>query len=338
LTFHYLNKEFTVNLKTINLRTITLLAVLLTGVLSACDRDKSTSLKSPTFSLTLDPTSLSLEQGVSKTVVVSVVAKDGFEDAVAITIESEVLTASALQIAKGASSGTLTVTAKADAPAGSGTARIKGSSGSLNAESSLQVTITQPAITKTSVSGQVENYTSGAASLQAILGITEAPVVGEGSLSETGALSLELNPIATDVLLDDSAAMGWLGFGVCAEVVATPSSYKSAGLALIEAAKDEDPQFRAVVLQISSTEFLEDLSQRIAADPVVPGEYVLWVYVDTSVNLSGECDATDVYNLPTRIDLSLKPGWNAYSVAVTATDMSITSEVLDVPWLVYLVR
>lgn len=282
-----------------------------------------TSREPPTFSLTLNPTSLSLEQGTSKTVTVNVLAKDGFEGAVDVTIESSVLTASALKIAEGASSGILTLTAKADAPAGDSTAKIKGSSGTLSSESNLQVTITQPAISNKSVSGQVENYALGAADLVAILGITDAPAVGNGNISETGDFSLELNPVPTDVLLDDGAAMNWSGFEVCAELVSTPSAYKSGGLALIRV--EQNGQVGGVLLQISSLEFGLDLPQRSAADPVVPGQYISWVYVDKAVRLSGTCDATNVYELPTQIDLSLKPGWNAYLVDVTATDMSITS-------------
>jgi hypothetical protein len=306
-----------------NLKIVSLLAMLLTVILSACDT------KTPGFSLGLNPTSLALEQGQSKTITVTVVVKDGFKSAVDVTIESAAVTASPLKIAEGQSTGTLTLTAKADAATSSSTVKVKGSSGTLSSESNLQVAVSKPAISKKVVTGQLQDYSLGAAQLTAK--IDSDSLVGTGSVNEIGVFSLELG-VPPDSELQVYLAPGNLGLENCVETSVTPSSFKFAPLGFITLVQNSTEV--ALVFQATSTTFLGNLFNRIPSSPVVPGKIVLWIYADRAVRLTAQCEMPDFrYDLPGRIDISLQPGWNALVNEVSTTEISLTSAPVDLPWL-----
>jgi hypothetical protein len=188
-----------------------------------------------------------------------------------------------------------------------------------------------PTISKKTISGQVQNYTAGAAELKAQLVTGSGPgmTIGTGSVTASGALSLELNPVPDALLEENFLQLGTQG---CSNVSATPSTFKGTTLGLITLEQDGIPL--GVLFQASSPEFLGDFMTRAFTDEVIPGKIILWLYADRAVRLTAQCATPESrYDLPGQIDISLQPGWNALVNEVTTTEISLTSEPTDLPWL-----
>lgn len=99
------------------------------------------------FTLSLEPSSLSIAQGGVATVTVKVARAGGFSGAVAVTLASPPsgVSADALTIASGAASGTLTLHASSSATVGSSAVKVHGASGDVSADATLTLDVTAAA-------------------------------------------------------------------------------------------------------------------------------------------------------------------------------------------------
>jgi hypothetical protein len=165
-------------------------------------------------------------------------------------------------------------------------------------------------LTDTSViSGRIQNYIGGAATVEVIMGDTA--VVAIGSLDASGNFSVDL---------PDSLGANTL-FTVekpCAEVAMTPETFKGAGFVLLSVVKDEKLigfLFRAsAVGAISST----------------TGKFIGWTYSDQAVALKGTCPAVGAFPSAT-FDIRYNQGWNLDEYDNAGTVRTVTAT--DLPWL-----
>jgi hypothetical protein len=299
-------------MSSLNLRTL-FISLLLGILLSSCGLF---DFKPPYgFSLLKDPllVTVTLEQGESKIIDIEIARRGGFKEEVNVTLESSTLTASPLTIPADSSSGTLTVTAKADAGIGASTAKIIGTSGTLSSSSSLAVTVTKPNLNR--MVGKVQGYTSGIATLEAnVIGQNgfASPSVGTGIILADGSFEFTITDTVKDEYLTGITKP-------CAGVTITPSIFKIGGFIGLTIIKDNLPIGR--LLQTTNIDTVQ----------VRPVAFTVYAFVDQNVNIQGTCQQNET---TTTFNVNYKKGWNLESYDVQESSMTIsTVESSDLPWL-----
>ncbi len=275
------------------------------------------------FNISLEPATLTLQQGESKTFMVYISTNGGFEGAVSVALESTVLTASPLTIPAGSSSGTLTVTAKADATMGPSTANIKGSSGELTDSTDLPVSITQEAFT---ISGVVANYptTLGIAGLLATFSIdaSNSYTLGQGSIEANGSFTLALNNVPSKYLRA-------FDLGPHCKNVAVPDTLQFGSYEKIAVQQNNSPM--GTLYQTTSLKAYQDYFT--VPSPGTPGKIIQYIYLNKDATVKGECAQLDSLNRTASVDFSFKKGWNAVLIDITATSVQqTTTPVTNIPW------
>ena len=129
-----------------NTRNVTVLAITLSPAVAAA----------PDFTLSATPAALSVVQGGSGTSQIAVSAQNGFAGAVTFTVSG--LPAG---VTSSLSTGTLTLTAAANATTGASTITITGTSGALVHSTSVALTVTAPTTVPTAFTSTIVNVLSG---------------------------------------------------------------------------------------------------------------------------------------------------------------------------------
>lgn len=185
--------------------------------------------------------------------------------------------------------------------------------GNLTAKATLTI---NPA-TSFTVTGKVQNYSAGAASLEAITNDSDSlpPIkVGTGKIETDSSFSLTLPETLEDKNLTPTTS------SPCPEVTQTPASFKSASLGSLSVVKNG---LRIGDLwHVSSLDFFG-------------GSRVTYVYVDRDVNITGTCrEERDGDNFSYIYNTNFKKGWNLGLTTLGETSFSFTTpESVDLPWL-----
>jgi hypothetical protein len=173
-------------------------------VFTACGDDDGGTGPDAAFTLSVSPSSLTLEAGASLiagpegslieaagsgNITVSITRTGGFDDAVTVTVEGlpTGVTANTVTIASGASSGTLTITAGATAVAGTASLTVRASATGLAARTAtVNLTVTSPATIGLSLSPSTLSIAQGQSQTTAAT-LTRTNFTGGVTFSSTGA-------------------------------------------------------------------------------------------------------------------------------------------------------
>ncbi|MCA9839708.1 MAG: Ig-like domain-containing protein [Trueperaceae bacterium] len=176
-----------------------------------------------------------------------------------------------------------------------------------NLSDSATLTINPAAATGFTISGQVQDYDRGEASLEAISFDREV-MVGIGSIAADGSFSLALLVPADKNLLAAEKP--------CPEINQRPADFNLTSVVSLKIIKDG--------LGIG------DLFHASGPDAFAANQ-VSYTYVDRDVSISGSCLVDGVENT---FDLSFKQGWNLLLRESSDNAISFTSpESVEMPWL-----
>jgi hypothetical protein len=163
------------------------------------------------------------------------------------------------------------------------------------------------------ITGKVQNYTGGEATLEAHLTIgflQEGAKVGQGSIKADGSFTVTLIDTVADENLEPLS-------DPCQGVTITPSTFKGAGILFLSVVKDGKP--------------IGALAQASSADAfiTIPSKFVARIYVDQDASIVGTCQ--DGSN--STFNINYKKGWNLGLQEMTETSMlARTVESSDLPW------
>jgi hypothetical protein len=165
----------------------------------------------------------------------------------------------------------------------------------------------------TIITGKVQSYTGGEATLEAHLTIgffQEGAKVGQGSIKADGNFTVTLSDTVTNENLTPMSDL-------CQGVTMTPSTFKIAGILFLTVVKDGTPI--GTLVQASSATAFNDPSNK----------FVARVYVDQDASIKGTCQ--DQSN--STFNINYKKGWNLEIQEHTETSfLSSTAESSDLPW------
>lgn len=177
-----------------------------------------TDANTPDFALAITPSSLALKQGVTGALDVTLNRLNGFMGDVTVTLGSPPLglTAATLVIPAGSSSGTLNVTAAANAATGSGSLTVQGTSGAFSHSVSLPWTILNAVNPDFAL-----NVTTGLSVIQGSSDGVTINVDRQNGFSGIVDVTLVNPPAGIDTValqIPAGANSGFLGIGVQAQV------------------------------------------------------------------------------------------------------------------------
>jgi hypothetical protein len=206
----------------------------------------------------------------------------------------------------------ITYTPPATLPAAT-TVTLTASLGNLTAKATLTV---NPASAKGfTITGKVQDYSAGAASLEAITNDSDSvpPVkVATGNIAADGSFSITLPETLEDKDLTPETS------SQCPEVTQPPTSFKLARLVSLSVVKDN--------LRIGEVWYASSLD-------LLGGSQVAYVYVDRDVKVTGTCQEADNI-LKRSFNENFKKGWNLELQTFGETSISYTTpESVDLPWL-----
>jgi hypothetical protein len=234
------------------------------------------------------PSAITIHQGETISVEVGILAQPDFEGAVTITIKSTQVTAEPITILAD-QKGVLKLTAKEDAKLGEGSALVYGSSegerySQLPRELALAI---KPKVYR--ITGQVQDYTSGEAQLEARLfdslsGSFSGQVAGRGTLQANGDFELELlYPLTANLQPAGS---------ICEGVVVEPETTTFAQISIISV--------------LRSGVAIGTLQQISSLDPLeFPKRFTSYTLTDKDAQITGNCQETQ-----TEFSLYYTRGWN----------------------------
>jgi hypothetical protein len=165
----------------------------------------------------------------------------------------------------------------------------------------------------TVISGQVQSYTGGDATLEAHLTLDllqEGAKVGQGSIKADGSFTVTLIDTITDENLEPLS-------DPCEGVTITPSTFKGAGILFLTVVKNG--KTIGMLLQASSA--------TVFSDPI--SKLVARIYVDQDASILGTCQ--DQSN--STFNIHYKKGWNLglhENTETSSTESTVESS--DLPW------
>lgn len=172
----------------------------------------------------------------------------------------------------------------------------------------VQTTPSDPSV----ISGRVQNYTGGAATLKA-LSLDGTTTLATGNLGANGDFSLDL----PDTL--EASALQTIQ-RPCAEVTMTSETFRGTGIAALYIVQDG-----------KQTGFLSRASS-LEATSGKAGKVIVWTYSDQTITIKGTCPGSD--GLPSATyDIKHNKGWNLdeYDISTNAGVRTVTTT--DLPWL-----
>ena len=182
--YHYsfaLNTNKTVQSVTLpNTRDVVVLAATLAGPVTTG------------FTLTAAPTSISVPQGGNNTSTITITPTGGFNGSVTLSASGLPTGVTAAFASIGASSSALTLTATSSATTGPATVTITGTSGSVTANTTLNINVTAPAAYSLSAGAPLQSTISPGSSTQATVTIASA-----NGYTGTVTLSCSISPAVT---------------------------------------------------------------------------------------------------------------------------------------------
>jgi hypothetical protein len=161
--------------------------MLLALMLSACSGSTPGS-----FTLSLPNPELTVQQGSSAEVTLSVTSSDGFDAPVTVTLANPPvgISAAPLTIPAGAASGTLTLAAGNDAAVGGPTSlTVTGTSGSLRSEANLSLSVTSPLAPTVIITPDAAAVTAGGPAVSFTATATSSSSAVTWSLSGPGSIA-----------------------------------------------------------------------------------------------------------------------------------------------------
>jgi hypothetical protein len=184
--------------------------------LAACT---NTGGNAPGFTLSASPPALTVAQGSSGQITVSVTRTGGFAGAVTLELLSPPagVSGSALTVPEGAASGVMTITASGSAAAGSHSLNVKGTSGSLSGQASFTLTVEGRAerppssfelIEEALEQGLIDDETALSYQVFAVFGDERLPEAYRGDDTGLSGASIMRELVATfDALSPDTQAV-----------------------------------------------------------------------------------------------------------------------------------
>jgi hypothetical protein len=165
-----------------------------------------------------------------------------------------------------------------------------------------------------SITGKVQSYTGGDATLEARLAldfVEGAPKVGQGSIKADGSFTVTLNDTIADENLDPLSDL-------CEGVTVTPNTVKGTDLYFLTVVRDGKPI--GDLLQASSPDIFTK----------IPIKYVAWVYLNQDASIKGTCQGV----VKSTFNVSYTKGWNISLQELTQTSTTIsTIESSDLSWI-----